>query len=179
MTGAGTNEARRAERGGWGRIAAAVLLFAAGFALANRFQLTHSVLYRFAAGDTTSATTAFLFLSAQAAVLLAASWLLPRRWFALLLALAGASILVNIGYGQIVGAPLDAATLDWMLAEARQAGNAAGEFTAPLLLAGAQTIAALALLALSRRLARRSGMVPAWRSAVPVLLILLIVPSLA
>jgi hypothetical protein len=177
MTGAGTNEARRAARGGWGRIAAAALLFAAAFALANRFQLTHSVLYRFAAGDTASASTAFLFLSVQAAALLAASWMLPRGWFAALLVLAGASILVNIGYGQVVGAPLDAATLDWMLAEARQAGNAAGEFTAPLLFAAVQTIAALMLLVLSRRLARRSGRLPTWRHAVPVLLALLVLPS--
>jgi len=179
MTGAGTKETRRARRGGWGWIAVAALLFAAGFALANRFQLTHSVLYRLAAGDAASAATAFLFLSVQAALLLAASWLLPRRWFAAILALAGASILVNIGYGQVIGAPLDAATLDWMLAEARQAGNAAGEFTAPLLLAVAQTVAALALLAGSRVLARRSGRLPAWPRALPALLVLLIVPSLA
>jgi len=173
------SEDRRAVRGGGIRMAAAVLLFAAGFALANRFQLVHSVLYRLAAGDAASAASAFAFLAAQAALLLAATWLFPRRWFTALLALAGASILVNLGYGQVVGAPLDAATLGWMLAEARQAGAAAGEFGAPLLLAGVQAALALALLAAARVLAQRSGWLPASRRALPPLLVLLTVPWLA
>ncbi len=171
-------EARRRGRGGGGRMAAAVLLFGAGFALANRFQLVHSVLYRLAAGDTASAASAFFFLGAQAALLLAATWLLSSRWFAFLLGLAGVSTLVNLGYGQVVGAPLDAATLGWMLAEVRQARNAAGEFAAPLLLAALQAAAALAFFASSRALARQSGWLPP-RTPALALLLVLIVPSLA
>ncbi len=179
MSFAGTDkEGRRVPAGWWVRAGAALLLFAAGYAVANRFQLTHFILYRLAAGDSASAGTAFWFLSVQAVVLFAALLLLPRRWFVPLLGLAGASILVNLGYGQIVDAPLDAPTLSWLIAEARQAGNAAGEFTGPLLFAGVQAAAALALFAAARWAARRGGPMPASRRISIALLVLLVAPSL-
>ena len=56
-------------------------LFACGFALANRFQLTHGVLYRWAAHDMAHAAGNFLWLAIQAAALLAAIALLGRRLF--------------------------------------------------------------------------------------------------
>jgi len=179
MTAVGNKTGPSARRGPpW--LLAGVILFAMGFAAANRFQLTYDVIYRLAADDAASASIAFAFLAAQAAVLLIALWWLPRRWFIALAALAGASILVNLGYGETVAGPLDAATLAWMLGEARQAGHAAGEFAAPLLSAAAQTFSAIALLAGSRFAARRSGILPrasGWQFA--AIAILLLAPSIA
>lgn len=161
MGAEGTRNRPRGARGGVLQLAAATLLFAAGYAIANRYQLTHNVLYRIAAGDMESAVRAMLFLGVQAAILFAALVLLPGRWAALLLVLAGASILVNHGYSGIVGEPVDGGTLAWMIAETGQAGNAAGQFTAPLLLAGAQAAAALTLFAAARWLVR-SLAAPRW-----------------
>lgn len=161
-----------------GRLAAAVLLFASGYAVANRFQLTQGVAYRFAAGDTESAIVALLFLSFQAAVLIAALFLFPPRWAAALLALAGASILINIGYTQIIPELVDAGSLAWMFAEVGQAGNAAGEFGGTFLWVAVQLLAALALFVAARRLARRAPPMPWGKGIAVVLLLLLIAPSL-
>lgn len=161
-----------------GRVVAALLLFAAGYAVANRYPLTYNVLYRQAAGDAESAMRAMLFLSLQGGILLVALALLPGRWAALLLALAGTSILVNHGYSGIVGEPVDGGTLAWMIAETGQAGNAAGEFTAPLLMAGAQTAAALALLAAARWLLRSAMTLPWGRGIAAGVIGLLALPSL-
>lgn len=178
MTKAGNEKPAQERRPRQWHAAAALLLFVAGFAIANRFQLTHAVLYRLAAGDDASAAMAFLFLSAQAAALLATTWLLPPRWFAATMWLAATSIFVNLAFGQIVGTSLDAATLAWLIAEARQAGAAADAFAAPLLLAGAQMAAAVALLIGGRIWARSSGFLPGTQRLLPALLILLILPSL-
>eukprot|EP01034_Spumella_vulgaris_P006469 gene6469-8234_t len=128
-----------------GRLAAALLLFAVGYGIANRFQLIHGVAYRYAAGDPHGAIVAFLFMAFQAAVLLAALLLLPRRWAGLVLARAAASMLVNIGYSQIVPELVDGGSLAWMIAEVRQLGNAAGEFGGDFVLVAGQVAAALAL----------------------------------
>lgn len=165
-------------RAGLWRIAAALLIFAAGFAIANRYQLTYTILYRWAAGDSESAVAAFLILAVQAAALFAALALLPGRWAAAVLALAGVSILVNHGYSGIVGEPVDGGTLAWMIAETGQAGNAAGEFTRPLLLAGIQVAAALALLAAARRLVRSAAPIPWGRGVAAGAVLLLIAPSI-
>ena len=66
------------------------------------------------------------------------------------MALAFVSIFVNLGYGQTLGDVVDAGKLAWMSGEARQAGNAAGEFSQPLLLAGLQAAAAIALITAAR-----------------------------
>ncbi len=162
----------------WASIAMALLLFAVGYGIANRFQLVHGVAYRLAAGDGRSAAVSTLFLGFQALVLLAALILLPRRWAVGLLALAGASILVNLGYAQIVDELVDGGSLAWMIAEVRQAGNAAGEFGGDFLFVGAQVAAALALFAVARRLARRALPMP-WSPAIAAaLLALLAAPSL-
>src|SRR5688500_1401204 len=87
-------------RRSWVVLALAVLLFAGGFAVANRFQLTHGVLYRLAANDWSSAAGTFALLTLQALALLGAIALLGRRLFAAAMALAFVSILVNLGYGQ-------------------------------------------------------------------------------
>ncbi|WP_338426413.1 sulfatase-like hydrolase/transferase [Sphingopyxis kveilinensis] len=160
------------------RLLAAALLFGAGYAIANRFPLVHTVAYRLAAGDPQSAATAFLFLALQAAVFLAALFVFSRRRAAMLLVLAGASMLVNIGYAQLVGELLDAGSLAWLIAEVRQAGNAAGEFGGELLWVAVQVAAALALFVAARRLARSA--VP-WRGGTrwgAVTLALLIAPSI-
>lgn len=167
----------RAARARHWRLAAAVLLFALGYAVANRFQLIHGVAYRFAAGDIRGTIVASLFMAFQAGVLLAALFLFPRRWAAVLLALAGASILVNIGYTQIIPELLDAGSLAWMFAEVRQAGNAAGEFAADFLRIGVQVLTALALFVASRRLARGATPMPWSRGIAAVLLLLLIAPG--
>ena len=69
-------------RRSWGALALAQALFAFGFALANRFQLTHGVLYRAAANDWANASANFLLLALLALALLAAIALLGRRVFA-------------------------------------------------------------------------------------------------
>lgn len=161
------------------RLAAAVLLFGGGYAVANRFQLVHTIAYRLAAGDAQSAATAFLFLAVQAAAFMAALLLLPRRWAAALIALAGVSILVNLGYTQLVGELLDAGSLAWLLAEAGQAGNAAGEFGGEFLWVAVQVVAALALFVAARWLARRAVPMPWGRGWAAVTLALLIAPSIA
>lgn len=142
-------------RRSWPVLALAVGLFAAGFAVANRYQLTHGVLYRLAANDWPSAAANFGLLAVQALALLAAIALLGRKLLTAAMALAFVSIVVNLGYGQTLGDVIDAGKLAWMTGEARQAGNAAGEFTAPLLLAGLQALAAVALFTAARALLRR------------------------
>lgn len=138
-----------------------LLLFAAGFALANRYQLTHDVLYRLAAGDWSRAGGNVTLLAAQAAALLLAFCLLGRRAFAAALALAIVSIGVNLAYGQTLGDTLDAGKLAWMAGEARQAGNAAGEFAGPFALAALQAFAAAALFIGARAAMRRRAAAPA------------------
>lgn len=167
----------RGARAGLGRLAAALLLFAIGYGIANRFQLTHGIAYRYAAGDTAGAVVALLFLAFQAAVFLAALILFPRRWAAALLTLAGASILINIGYTQIIPELVDGGSLAWMLAEVRQAGNAAGEFGGAFMFVGAQVAAALALFVAARWLARRAAPMPWNRGVAAALVAALIVPS--
>lgn len=141
----------------WQKIAAGLALFALGFAVADRFQLINFVLYRLAAGDPVTALWQITDLAGQAAALLLAILLLPRWWFAAAMVLAGCSILVNLGFGQTVGEVLDPGRLDWLLTEVRQAGNAVGEFAVPLIFAGVQTLAALALFVAARRMLRGSG----------------------
>ena len=165
-------------QGGLWRQLGAMLLFGAGYAAANRFQLTQGVAYRLAAGDPQSALTAFLFLAFQAAILMAALFLFPRRWAAALLTLAGVSILITLGYSQIVGALLDGGSLAWMLAETGQAGNAAGEFGAEFLWVAVQVAAALALFIAARTVARSAAAMPWGRGIAATLLILLVLPGL-
>lgn len=146
-----------AHRRSWWALALAAALVALGFAVANRFQLTHGVLYRAAANDWASAAGNFSILALQALALLAAIALLGRTVFAGAMVLAFVSILVNLGYGQTVNDVLGPGTMAWMAAETRQAGNAAGEFAAPLLFAGAQAALAIALFAAARAMLRRGG----------------------
>jgi hypothetical protein len=143
------------------RTMVALLLFAAGYGIANRHQLTHDVAYRLAVGDWRSAAAAFFFLAVQAAALFAALWLMPRRWAAAVLTLAGASILVNIGYSDLVPEPVDGAILAWMFAEARQAGAALGAFGAQIAGSAMQAALAVALFA-GARIAMRRTSAPRW-----------------
>ena len=133
-------------RRSWGALALAIALFAAGYAVANRFQLTHGVLYRLAANDWPNAAGNFLVLAVQALALLAAIALLGRKLFVAAMALAFVSILVNLGYGQtrqrrdrprhrgVDGAPR----------RGRWATSRASS-PRPLLLAGLQTVLAIGL----------------------------------
>lgn len=178
MRGIGVKIGRRFGAPTMVQLAVALLLFGGGYIIANRFQLIHSVAYRFAAGDAPSAATALFFLVFQAAALMAALWLFPRRWAAMLLLLAGVSIAVNLGYAQLVAELLDAGSLAWLFAEVRQAGNAAGEFGGELLWTAAQVAAALVLFVAARRLARRAVRWP-WGGGLAVAtLALLIAPSI-
>ena len=169
---------RPASRSPWLALAG-VGLFAGGFGVANRFQLVNGVLYRWAAHDLAHAASNFAFLALQAAALLAATVLLGRKLFAAAMVLAFCSILVNLGYGQTTHAPMDVGTLTWMAAESRQAGNVAGQFTAPLLLAGAQAVAAIALFVAARVLLRRAWQPRSPRFATTAGLLLLLAPNLA
>lgn len=159
------------------RLVAAMLVFAVGYAIANRFQLTHGIAYRYAAGDVRGAVTAFLFMAFQGAVLMTALFLFPRRWAAVLLTIAGASILINIGYSQIIAELVDAGSLAWMVAEAGQAGNAAGEFGGAFLWVAVQVAAALALFVAARSLARGAAPMPWGKGLAAALILLLVVPG--
>lgn len=176
--GARNNDRGRAGRAGAWRIAAGLLLFALGYAIANRYQLTHDIVYRIAAGDSGSAARAFPVLAVQAAGFLVALVWLPTRWAMLLLGFAGASTLVNLGYSGLVSELVGAGSLAWMIAEARQAGNAMGAFGGALLFAGAQTVAAVLLFAAARAMILRSGRVPVGRRFVALGIALLLLPGL-
>jgi hypothetical protein len=161
------------------RALAGAALFACGFAVANRFQLVSGVLYRWAAHDIAHAASNFALLAVQATMLLGAIVLLGRRLFALAMVLAFVSILINLGYGQTTHAPIDIGTIAWMMAETRQAGNVAGEFATPLLLAGLQSAVAIALFVAARALLfrrRKTARAPRWASGLGLLLLL--APSL-
>jgi hypothetical protein len=165
-------------RGSRGALALAIALFTAGFAIANRFQLTHGVLYRAAANDWPHATNNFVILAVQALALLVAIFLLGRRLFVAAMALAFVSILINLGYGQTVDDVIGTGTVAWMLAETRQAGNVAGEFMTPLLLAGLQTLVAVLLFVASRLALWRGGWLrPSWKGGAAGVALLL-APSL-
>lgn len=163
----------------WWALMLAVALFALGFALANRFQLTHGVLYRLAANDWPNAVVNFLVLAIQALALVLAIGLLGPRLFAAAMALAFASILANLGYGQTLNDVIDAGKLAWMVGEARQAGNAAGEFAGPLGLAGVQALMAVALFVAARIALRRGGWTASRPAAATAGMALLVAPSLA
>lgn len=171
-------DSARPRRSLWA-LAFALALFALGFALANRFQLTHGVLYRLAANDWPNAAGNFLVLAVQALALALAIGLLGPRLFALAMALAFASILANLGYGQTLNDVIDAGKLAWMAGEARQAGNAAGEFAGPLVLAGVQALAAVALFVAARIVLRRGGWSASRPAAATAGVALLVAPSLA
>ncbi len=140
-------DARTAPRETIVRIAAALLLFALAYALANRFQLVQAVLYRLAADDWASAFEQFAVLAGQALALLLAVLLLPRRLLAIVLLLIFPSLWLNLGFTSTSGELLTPGRLAWLQGEVGQAGNAAGEFFAPLLWAGLQALLAVALLA--------------------------------
>jgi hypothetical protein len=146
-------------RRSWGALALAIALFAAGFAVANRFQLTHGVLYRLAANDTANAAGNFLLLAVQALALLAAIALLGRKLFAAAMALAFVSILVNLGYGQTLGDVISPGTVAWMGAETRQVGNVLGEFAGPIAFAAVQAVVAVALFVAARMVLKRGAWV--------------------
>jgi len=165
-------------RRSWWALALAAALFALGFAVANRFQLTHGVLYRLAANDWPNAAGNFLVLAVQALALLAAIALLGRVLFVAAMTLAFVSIMVNLGYGQTVNGLVSTGTLAWMTAETRQAGNVAGEFAAPLLLAALQAVLAVGLFVAARVVLRRKGWVGrGWMAGILGLAVLL-APSL-
>ncbi|MGX7894111.1 sulfatase-like hydrolase/transferase [Tsuneonella sp. HG222] len=162
----------------WPRALAGVAVFALAYAIANRFQLTQYVLYRWAAHDEARALANFGWLAAQAVCWLGAVWLLPRRWFILALSLAAVSIMVNLGYGETIGDTLDAGRISWLLAESRQAGHAAGEFTGLLAFAAIQMIVAKVLFGAVRFPLRRAVPPPRDAVALPAGLTLALAPSL-
>lgn len=159
---------------------AGLAAFAAAYLLLNRYILAESVLYRAAAYDYGNAAANMAMLSVQAGLLLAAIVLLPRRYalFAGLAALASAGI--NMVFGQILGEPVDLARTAWLMQEARQAGNAMGEFLSPFLKAVVKIALAAALLWLARFMLRpmATGFVPAWLQNPWLLVAALVLPSL-
>ncbi len=165
------------------RLLAGFLLFSAAYALINQLPLTHAILYRAAAHDVVSAIWAALSFALQAVILLTAVIFLPHRWFALLLIVVTVSSGVNMVYGQIVGNMLDVQKTGWLITEARQAGEAAGEFTKPLAIATGKLIFGVLLLLGARRTIRKSlpGQLKAastGKRGSAAILALLIAPSL-
>jgi len=131
-----------------------LVLFCLSYALMNQFLLVHSILYRAAANDFHSAIWAFAGLSTQALILLAATIGFRRRYFAIMCVIIAISAMVNIVYGQILNDTLDAGKFQWLLNEARQAGNAAGEFTWPIITGLIKLFGAIAFLSGARLIFR-------------------------
>ncbi len=140
-----------------GRLVAGFLLFSVAYALINQLPLTQSILYRAAAFDYTNAGLAALSFAIQALLLFTGTLWLSKRWFVAMLFLVALSAGINMIYGQIVGDTLDLQKTGWLLTEARQAGDAAGEFAVPLALAIAKLLVAIALLVGTRGLLQRSA----------------------
>jgi glucan phosphoethanolaminetransferase (alkaline phosphatase superfamily) len=163
--------------GKWIPIAAALLSFAAAYLIMNYAIIVESVVYRAAAHDLASAITAMALLAAQAVVLLAGVALLRGAALWLLLALVGVSALLNKGYSTIVGGTLDVAKVDWMLVEARQAENAAGQFAGPAAISVLLIALAILLLALVSRLARPESQ-EFGRTKTVVIMLLVLTPSI-
>ena len=129
------------------RLLAGTLLFLIGYVAANRFQLTIGL-----PNGEAAVRAGYAGLGMQAAGLLAAVVLLPRRWFAGAMALVAISILVNLGFTGILAVPLEAMALVWIFQEVRQALAAASQFLWPVLWAAAQTALAIAAFVAARRL---------------------------
>ncbi|MEP2103281.1 MAG: sulfatase-like hydrolase/transferase [Parasphingorhabdus sp.] len=138
-----------------GRLLAGFLLFSVAYALVNQLPLTHAILYRAAAFDYRSAGLATLSFAMQALLLFAAVAWLSNRWFSIALGLVVLSAGVNMTYGQIVGDTLDIQKAGWLVSEARQAGQAAGEFAIPLALAMVKLLLVITLLIGARSLLHR------------------------
>lgn len=130
------------------------LLFSGAYALINQHLLVESILYRAAAFDYANAGQAIVSFALQAVLLFTAIIMLPRKWFAALLFVVALSAGINIVYGQIIGETLNLQNTGWILIEARQAGEAAGEFAIPLALALGKLLLAIALLIGARRTVR-------------------------
>lgn len=164
-------------RRAWVALALALAIFAAGFAVADRFQLTHGVLYRAAANDWPHAARNFSNLALQALALFASLMLIGRRMFAAAMMLVFVSVLANLAYGQTVNDVIGPGTVAWLGAEARQAGSAAGEFAAPLLLAAVQAAVAIALIVAARAVLAKGGWIRSGRLATASGVTILLAPS--
>ncbi|NCP10454.1 MAG: hypothetical protein GW859_00610 [Sphingomonadales bacterium] len=136
-------------------IFAALALFALAYALINEQQLVHRILYRLAAHDRASAILNFTALGIQALALLAATIVLPRRWYAVAFILLMISAGFTMGYQQVMGEPLDAPTVQWVFGERRLAVQAGATFLVPLAVAAAKWLATGALMLATRRLLYR------------------------
>ncbi len=130
----------------------AFMLLGVAYAVMNERLLVESILYRVAAADQNSAITAAFGYALHGMAFACAMIFLPRRWFVAALILVGASALVNIGYGRIVGDAVDQPKIAWMLTEAGQAGNAAGAFAGPAIIAIVSTLVALSLIVFARHM---------------------------
>ncbi len=162
----------------WLALFVGAILFAAGYALADRFQLTHSVLYRAAANDYPNAIGNLIWLAIQAAMLLAAMVLLSRKLFVLAMGLVTASVFANLSYGMTVNDLLDASKVSWLLAEARHARDAVGQLTFDFGLAVLQAAGAVILFILARRVIRSQVWAPQGRLANAWGAILIVIPTI-
>ena len=138
------------------RAAIGMVCFCVFYALVNQYLLVHFVLYRAAANDLYNAIWSIAILSAQALILLAVTIFLKRKYFIALCVIVTVSALVNMVYGQILNDTLDAGKFKWLLEESRQAGNAAGEFIGPVLIATVKMIVALIALIAARSFLRNA-----------------------
>ncbi len=135
-------------------LVAGFALFCAAYVLMNQHLLVQTILYRLAAYDYETPVIAFSAFALQAVVLFYAVIVLPRRWFIALMALVTVAAAVNIVYGAILDDRVDLAKTGWLISEARQAGNAAGEFLLPMLAGIAKTAIAVLCLVGARKFTR-------------------------
>jgi hypothetical protein len=128
----------------------ALIMFAIGYGLCNQHNLVHGILYRAAANDYRSAIEATMAMGVQAAFLCVSLVLVSRRMFWIFLLISGFSVTINSIFGQILNNTIDYTQFSWLISESRQASNAAGQFTRPVIIAIAKTISGLSLFAMFR-----------------------------
>lgn len=136
------------------RILIGLGLFAAAYVLINSELLIHSILYRLAANDSSSALVAGISIILQSLVTLSLLIFLPKRFFWVLLVLVGISAVINLTYSGILGELVDRSKIAWMMVEARQSTNAVGQFASDFAVAALKSGLALMLLVITRHFLR-------------------------
>ena len=151
------------------RIVLALALFGAGYLLLNYQLILNRIVYAYAAGRTAVAAWSLIQLSAQAFLLFLLISISKRWIFGVAMVVIAISGLTNLIYENILKVPVDAASVEWLMAEARQAGSAAEAFLPAIGLAAAKLALISLLWWLARRIAfsiSRSevGVVPLYKS---------------
>jgi hypothetical protein len=159
-----------------GQLVWGLCLFAAAYAVINWYMLIHTILYRLAVADYWTVISRSGVMLLQAASLLAALILLPRKAIGLLLLLVFASTWLNLGYGLILNEIIDPGQLSWLISETGQTSASARQFARPVIGGLILTLTSTALLIGTRKMLRpamsdltHAGWIGALALMVPIL----------